>query len=400
LSPKIPKQKNQKVNKMSISVSAQQEIMGLQRECEEITKKPLSPESRKKFELNLSKVKLLGSGQLSDEVRMAQRDEIAKEFGLKKEDESGITELREYLSKGAEARTYSGMSVGTDSAGGYFVPQTFYKTVTFALKQMDGLWNDDVITLYEDTHGNALTCPLVDDTDAVATLVSENSAGTEDEIATIDRLSLGKVPSWRSGKLITSFELVEDAGFPLESAIIAPAVANRFQRGISAANAGTLISSITSGHTSGAASSASLEDCLSLMASVDPAYLASPKCFWAMNNATLIGLLGQKDSTGRYIWRPRADENGRLLVWEKPVVIMPSLPSAAPSAVGTVLIGDFSKCIRRIVRNSMTMLKYTNAPGLVEYGLLAYQTFLKTSFGVLSSTSSESPIKYLTQAAS
>jgi len=242
-----------------------------------------------------------------------------------------------------------------------------------------------------------LTCPLVDDTGAAAVIVGEGVNGNENEIATIDRLSLGKIPTWRSGKLITSIELAQDAGFPLEDVIIAPAVATRFQRGISAANVTTLISSTTSGATSASATAVTLDDCLQLMSSVSPAYLASSKCFWGMNYTTLIGLLQQKDTTGRYIWRPRADENGRLLLWEKPIVLMPSLPSAAASAVGTVCIGDFSRCIRRVVKNSLTMLRYQNSVGLIEYGLLAYQCFLRTSFGVLASASSDSPIKYLTQ---
>lgn len=391
-----------------LSISAQLELKAAQDELLEISSRSkIGPAEKRRFDALLSRVSLLKSGAISDEVREKQAADLAREMGLapvefhseatrtKREDSEN---LRMYLAKG-EVRTYQGMSIESDPSGGYFVPQTFYKNVTFALKQMDGLWNDDVITLYEDTHGNVLTCPLVDDTGAVAVQVGEGSNGTENEIATIDRLSLGKIPTWRSGKLITSSELAMDSGFPLEEVIIAPAVAARFQRGISAANVTTLISSITSGATSASATAVTLDDILSLTGSVDPAYLASSKCFFGMNFSTLISLLKLKDTAGRYQWKPRTDANGRLLLYEKPIVLMPSLDSIGANKK-CVVLGDFSRCIRRIVKNSMTMLRYQNAPGLAEYSLLAYQAFLRTSFGVLASSSSDSPIKYLTQAAS
>lgn len=393
----------------TLSISAQLELRHAQEALQAISEQQtITKADQRKFDALLSRISVLKSGALSEEVRQRQLDDLAREMGtapvqfpsetsrLSRED-SKI--LRNYLVN-RQVQTRAGMSVATDSDGGFFVPQTFYRTITTALKQMDGLWNSDVVTMYEDTHGNVLTCPLMDDTGASAVIVGENTNGAENEIATIDRLSLGKIPTWRSGKLITSMELAQDAAFPLEEVIIAPAISARFQRGISAANVSTLISSTTSGATSTGATAATLDDCLSLMSSIDPAYLASPKCFWGMNFTTLMGLIKQKDSTGRYIWHPRTDDNGRLLLWEKPIVLMPSLPNATASAQGTVVLGDFSRCIRRVVKNSMTLLRYQNAPGLAEYGLFAYQAFLRTSFGVLASASSESPIKYLTQAAS
>jgi HK97 family phage major capsid protein len=306
--------------------------------------------------------------------------------------------LRSYLAQGKQARSYSGMSVATDSNGGFFVPASFFSKVTTALKLTDGLWNDDVITLYEDTHGNQLTCPLVDDTAAAAVIVSENTLSDEGEIAVIDRLLLGKIPTWRSKKLIASLELIQDSAFPLEG-LVASAIATRFQRGIGAANVTTLISSTTSGATSSSALTVSIDDTLNLLASVNPAYLNQPKTFFAMNFSTFVHLLKEKDSQGRYQWNPRTDANGRLLLHNVPVVVMPSLSNATAGAQGTVVVGDFSRAIRRVVKDSMKIQRYEQAPSLAENGLVAYEGFLRTSFGVLAS-SSDSPIKYLTQAAS
>jgi HK97 family phage major capsid protein len=308
------------------------------------------------------------------------------------------TDLRNYLAQGRESRTYTGLNIANDSSGGFFVPQTFYTSVTAALKQADGLWNDDVITLFEDTHGNALTCPLVDDTATAAVQVAEAGTSIEAEIPVIDRLVLPKLPNWRTKKLALTMELLQDAAFPVESAIIVPAVAGRFQRGISAANVATLISSITSGATSGAPTVVTIDDTLALLRSINPAWLASSKAFFGMNYSTLVTLLSEKSSlSGNYQWKPRTDANGRMLLHNIPVVLMPSLPSATATAQGTVVVGDFSRCLRRVIKNSMTILRYSDAPGLAEYGIFAYEGFLRTSFGVLASSSSDSPIKFLTQ---
>src|ERR1700736_6304923 len=52
-----------------------------------------------------------------------QREEFENNFNL-----------RSYLARGREARTYSGMSISVDANGGYFVPATLYSKVTAALK--------------------------------------------------------------------------------------------------------------------------------------------------------------------------------------------------------------------------------------------------------------------------
>ena len=176
------------------------------------------------------------------------------------------------------------------------------------------------------------------------------------------------------------------------------AIMKRFQRGCGAANVATLISSTTSGATSAAPTAVTLDDCLSLMASVDPAYASSSRCFWLMNFATMVSLMKLKAAgSGNYMWEPTRDANGRLLLFERPIVLCPSLPNAAANAQGTVCFGDFSRAIRRTVKGSLRILRYEQTVSLAENGLVGFQGFLRTSFGILSSPSSDSPIKFLTQ---
>jgi HK97 family phage major capsid protein len=392
---------------MSISVSAQQEILALQKECEAITAKPLTAESRKRFDLNLSKLSLLRSGQLSDEVRLQQADELAREFGFEKINRSEEVrsqreqnqELRSYLREGREARTYSGMSVATDNAGGFFVPAGYFRDRIFnSLKAADRLFDPSVVTFFESNDGNVLSVPMEDDTETSAAIISENQQSTEGEILTVDRLQLAKAPTWRSKQIVWSMELLQDSAFPAED-VIASVLVSRFQRGIGASNVSTLLTAATSGATSAVGAIVSIDDLLNLMGSVNPSYLASPKCFWLMNFATLISILKLKDSSGRYQIHPRTDANGNILIYEKPVALCPSMPSIAVNQK-SVAIGDMSRFFVRTVKNSLKLMKYSETPGLVDNGLFAFEGFMRSNSGLLVPSGADSPIKYLTQAAS
>ena len=375
-------------------------IADAQDEARRITEGTWDSRSKSRVDVLLSNIKTwnneLKTLTTSDEERRQRMRDLAVKVGpdalLSKEEKNSVRSL--LLSAGGEQRTYTGMSVGTDTAGGDFVPQDFYSKLTFALKKTDALFDDSVITVWKTEAGNAAQAAFVDDTSAEASIVTENTNGTENEVGVIDRLSFGKTPTWRSGKLFASLELLSDAAYPVEDALIVPAMTKRFQRGIGSANVATLLSSITSGATSAASGTVTVDDCLSLLGSVDPEYMESTKAYFGMNYATMISLLRQKSTTGSFIWRPKYDAAGHPLLGGVPVVIMPSLANVAANSK-SVVCGDFSRCIRRQVQN-VRVVKYEQAPALAENGVVGFQGFLRSDFGVLTSASSDSPIKYLT----
>ncbi len=138
---------------------------------------------------------------------------------------------------------------------------------------------------------------------------------------------------------------------------------------------------------------------LALLGSIDPAYISSPKCFWAMNFNTLIGLFKLSSSTGEKMIRPRVDANGNWLLFEKPIAICPSFANIGASAK-PIAFGDFSKFIVRRVKGSTTLKRYLQAPSLGENGLVAFEGFTCASAGLLVASGADSPIKYLTCPAS
>jgi HK97 family phage major capsid protein len=393
-----------------LSVSQQIELRSYQTEAESISKKSkLTDADRARFNYLMSAISLAKQGAISDEVRRAEARMTAIECGVTVTDapftEAGIEtreqnqEIRSYLRYGQTAQTRSGMSVATDNAGGYFVPAGYFRDRIFtSLKATDRLFDESVVTLFESNDGNVLTVPMEDDTETSAAIVSENAQSSEGEITTVDRLQLAKAPTWRSKQIVWSLELLQDSAFPAET-VIADAIAKRFQRGIGAANVTTLLSAATSGATSASGAAVSIDDLYNLMASVNPAYLASPKCYWAMQFSTLISILKLKDSAGRYQIHPRTDAQGNFLLLERPVALCPSVPSVAVNSK-SVLLGDFSRFFVRTVKNSLKLMKYSETPGLVDNGLFAFEGFCRANSGLLVPSGADSPIKYLTQAAS
>jgi HK97 family phage major capsid protein len=330
---------------MSLSVNAQLELREVVSEMEQLSSlSSLSAQQKIRFSYLQSRASVLKAGGLtSDEVVRAKSAELAKEFGFSTErpteEQRKLNEqnqeIRSYLRSGREART--GMSVATDTEGGFMVPAGYFRSRVFSmLKAVDRLFDPSVVTMYESENGNVLSVPMLNDTDTSAAIVAENVASVEGEITTVDRLQLAKVPTWRSKKIIWSTELLDDSAFLAED-IIADAIAVRFQRGIGAANVTTLLSAATTGATSASATAVSIDDLLNLMGSIDPSYLASPKCFWLMNFATLISLLKLKDTAGRYQIHPRTDTNGNILILGKPVAICPSMPNVAASSTSIAL---------------------------------------------------------------
>jgi HK97 family phage major capsid protein len=393
-------QKEEHRNKMNVE-QIKTQIAQLNTECENlVAKQNFTKADKSSVDLKLAKIADL-RGQLKTltttdaERRQRMRDlavTIGPEALLSKEERNSVRSLLADTSGERETKTYRAMSVATDTAGGDFVPVSFYDKLTFALKAADALWDDSVITVVPTETGNSMTLPFVNDTGASASIITENTGGTEAEIATISRLLFGKTPSWRSGMLFASLELLQDSAFDVENAVIVPAVSKRFQRGIGAANVTTLLGSITSGVSSATAGTCKIDDVLALIQSLDAEYVSGPKSFIAMNFTTMLTLMRQISTIGSLIWKPRYDSNGRPMLGNLPVVICPSLPNIATGAK-PVVVGDFSRCVRRQVQ-SVNVTRFGQAANTAEVGLTGYQAILRSDFGV--QLSGDAPLKYLT----
>jgi HK97 family phage major capsid protein len=373
-------------------------------------KETVDKSTRTKAEIHLNKAaqyrreaaQLFGSEDALARVNAAREEMGLSELEMPTADQRNMqaseVEFRNYLYTGLYPEKRA-MSVGSDSNGGFFVPVSFYAKVNEMLAAVDPLFDPNVVTVWESDHGNTASTPIVDDHAQAAVKVGEAGDAGEQELL-VSQLALAKVDTWRSKKIVASMELSVDSGIPID-VIIAKPVSFRFRRGIGAANVATLIAQSTSALTTASiAAGITLDNVIDLIQSLDPDYAASPNFRVLMNQSVLTGLLKAKDSgASRYqkLVLPTADGTGFTILGKK-IAVSPSLAGVSANSV-PVIAGDLSYWFQRVVKNSMTILRYSNAPGLVENANFAYEAFWRTNGGLLT-TGTQTPAKFITVAAS
>jgi HK97 family phage major capsid protein len=105
-----------------------------------------------------------------------------------------------------------------------------------------------------------------------------------------------------------------------------------------------------------------------------------------MNQSTLKMLLKAKDSQGRFQSGVLHynDALNAYTIFGKQIAVSPSVDSpASDTSKHPVIAGDMSYWFQRVVKNSLTLLKYINAPGLAENGLYAFEAFIRANGGLL-----------------
>jgi HK97 family phage major capsid protein len=386
---------------VAISVSAQQEIMDLNRQCEEITNKPLTPESRKKFELNLSKISLLKSGQLSDEVRMNRADELAQEFGFNKVDRSeesrtkraSLESFRAYVSTG-EFRTYSAMNTVTGSNGGYLLPVEFERILLQGMAQFDDLLNPDNVRVIPTKTGTNISVPSIDLSTITSVIVSQNTQQLPVSNPTVSNNTFVGY-SYKTNPIAVTTQLEDDA-FESTMQIVMTAFGIGLARGAGAdlvngsgsgAPMGLLTAAANSGITAASSTAFTRDELLAVYMSVNRTYRSSPKAAFVMNDAIYQNILALKDSNGRPLIN--MTEDGEKL-FGKRVLIAPSMPTAAGSKA--LVFGDLSQFAVRIV-GSPEVKRASEVPGYVEKSIALYTGWLRVDSGLIA-PGSVSPIVY------
>lgn len=196
---------------------------------------------------------------------------------------------KEVLTQEERARIYPGKErtviraaegVGTGSAGGYLVPDSFSEWFWKVLKDVDQLFF--LATPWVTATGSASGFPILDDTANEAAIVDENTTASEVDM-TFAALEFGLTPRWNSGYMRCSWELVQDSHFPLEK-LIAGAAAVRFARGIGAAFITTLLAAAAAGVTCASTTNIAPDELVQLAGKVDSAWLNNSS--WLMQRST------------------------------------------------------------------------------------------------------------------
>lgn len=230
------------------------------------------------------------------------------------------------------------LQVGTNSEGGYLVPQEYETTLVQALEAqnvMRGLAT--VITTAADRN-----IPVVA-THGTASWLDEEAAYTESD-ETFGRVTIA---AYKVGTLVkVSEELLNDSAFDL-AAYLASEFGRRVGRTEEAAcvngdgvkKPAGLLGAAQVGVTAAAANAITVDEVLALYHSLARPY--RQRATWLFADSTALALRKLKDTTGQYIWQPglTAGEPDTLL--GRPVAVSDDVPAIVANAI-SIAFGDLS----------------------------------------------------------
>ena len=244
--------------------------------------------------------------------------------------------------KAPSAAVYNALQVGTDSEGGYLVPDEFEHTLVEALDEENVF---RTLAKIINTSSGDRKIPVVA-TKGEASWIDEEGLYQEDDDA-FTQVSIG---AYKLGTMIkVSEELLNDSAFDLESYIsreFARRIGAREEDsffngdgtgkplGILATNGGAEI-----GVTAASATAITADEVIDLFYSLKSPY--RKKAVWVLNDATIKAIRKLKDNNNQYLWQPSLVAGTPDTILGRPVVTSAYMPTAAAGAK-TIAFGDFS----------------------------------------------------------
>ncbi|ADK81609.1 phage major capsid protein [Sediminispirochaeta smaragdinae] len=350
--------------------------------------------------------------ELAIEERMLEEDARKKDEGRQQEEEhdtyrsafdsylrnglSGVSaEHRSILMEHHKEVEGRALSVGTDSTGGYTVPDEMASGIVDAMKQFNGPRQSraEVITT---TNGRDIQIPTGNDTENVGEILSENTAAGEKD------LTFGSKNLYAymfSSKIIrVSYQLLQDSGVDIEAYLRAK-IAERIGRATSAYfTTGTgseqpqgIVTGSVLGKTAAAAGALSYDEVIDLIHSIDPSYRLNAELMF--NDGTLKAFKKLKDSQGRPLWLPGVALREPDTINGYKYIINQNM-AGMEAGEKAVLFGDMSAFKIRDVTGGI-ILRLTER--YAEYAQVGFIAFFR--HGSLLVDAGTHPIKHLAMAA-
>ena len=266
--------------------------------------------------------------------------------------------------------------VGTDSLGGYLVPDTWQPEIERAMLDYSGIMQ--AARIIRTAGGNTLYWPTEDDTTTLAVKTAEAAAVTVADLTFAEK----RLDAYKYTSMIkVSEELLQDSAYDIQ-AEITNAFGPRFGRilnqeatlGDGSGDPNGVVTAATLGKTTASATAITLLEVLDLKHSIDPAYRNGPNFGFMFNDAVLLALKKLVDTTGRQLWTPSFRENQPDTIDSTRYWINQSMDSTINTASKIMLCGDFSKYIIRIAKDmSVTRLNELYA----ENGLVGFRGVMR-----------------------
>lgn len=233
------------------------------------------------------------------------------------------------------------LQVGTDSEGGYLVPDEFEQTLVEALEEENFFRN--IATVIQTASGDR-KIPVVASKGEAAWIDEEGAFVESDE--TFGQVSIG---AYKVGTMIkVSDELLNDSAFNLEAYIskeFGRRIGSKEEEAFFIGNGTgkpTGIFNATGGASDGTKTSTaaiSFDDVMDLFYSVKSPY--RKKAVWVLNDTTVKALRKLKDNNGNYIWQPSVQSGQPDMILNRPYHTSAYVPEIA-AGKKVMAFGDFS----------------------------------------------------------
>jgi HK97 family phage major capsid protein len=250
--------------------------------------------------------------------------------------------MRTRAGEGLDPVVKNALQIGTDTEGGYLVPDEFERNLVEALEE-ENIFRRlaNVIT----TSSGDRKIPVVASKGTASWIDEEGAIPESDD--SFGQVSIG---AYKLGTLIkVSEELLNDSVFNLESYIsreFARRIGNKEEEtffagdgsgkptGILAATGGAQLGVTTAG-----AAAITLDEVLDLFYSLKAPY--RNKAVFVMNDSTVKAIRKLKDSQGQYLWQPSIQAGTPDTILNRPLYTSAYVPAIA-AAAKTIAFGDFS----------------------------------------------------------
>lgn len=250
--------------------------------------------------------------------------------------------MRTRAGEGLDPVVRNALQIGTDSEGGYLVPDEFERNLVEALEE-ENIFRTlaNVIT----TASGDRKIPVVASKGTSSWIDEEGAIPESDD--SFGQVSIG---AYKLGTLIkVSEELLNDSVFDMEAYIsreFARRIGSKEEEAFFAGDGSGKPTGILAdtggaqlGVTAAGATAITLDEVLDLFYSLKSPY--RNKAVFVMNDSTVKAIRKLKDSQGQYLWQPSIQAGTPDTILNRPLYTSAYVPAIA-AAAKTIAFGDFS----------------------------------------------------------
>lgn len=290
-------------------------------------------------------------------------------------------------------------SVGTDSEGGYLVPEDFWQGIVEAQLDFGGVLSSRAFQ-FNSSDGRPLPIPTVDDTGNTGEQIDENAEVNETTV-TFGQANLGAY-KYDSKLVRVPHELFEDSAFPVESwlgRMLGTRLARKKNTDLTLGPGTTgpkgVVTAAGTGVTSASSTAITYNELIDLYHSIDVAYRNSG-FEWMMHDMISAEIAKLQDGNSRPIWTPNPMPGGFDSLMGAPVVINNDMASAFASGAKVIAAGDFSHFwVREVGQQRMLRL----VERFAERDQIGFIIFGRFDSDLVKGESGAGPVKLLVNAA-